>query len=222
MKNWAQMTKEQKQLWIMGGVLGAIILFLIFQFGLSPFMASKARMTEEYEKLKAQLDQATQSIKGETQLSETLGDKTRMLEQAYRDYIPAIENPLSWATKRIYGDARSVGIDIESVSEVETEINLWTSKEQARRAFKPYAVRISLECSYAELIRLTRQLEKNNPHMFITDIDVQSRESDYTKHTVSMVVEWPSWKSTERISAFTTGGDAPASAAPPAAAPAGG
>ncbi|MFH0908876.1 MAG: GspMb/PilO family protein [bacterium] len=216
MKNWAQMTKEQKQLWLMGGVLGAIVIFLIFQFGLSPFLASKARMTEEYETLKAQLDQATQAIKSEAQLGETLDDKTRMLEQAYRDYIPAIENPLSWATKKIYGDGRSIGVDIESVSEVVSDVAQWAGKDQARRAFKPYAVRIATECSYAELIRLLRELEKNNPRMFVTDIDVQAREVDRLRHSVSLVVEWPCWKSTERISAFTAGGEPVSSATPPA------
>lgn len=208
MKNWAQMTKEQKQLWIMGGLLGVIVIFLIFQFGLSPFFASKARMTEEYEKLKAQLDQATQAIKSEAQLGETLNDKTRMLEQAYRESIPAIENPLSWATKKIYGEARSIGVDIESVSEVDADSAQWNGKDQVKRAFKPYAVRIATECSYAELVRLLRELEKNNEHMFITDIEVNSREPGFTKHAVSLVVEWPSWKSTDRISAFTTGGEA--------------
>lgn len=216
MKNWAQMTKEQKQLWIMGGLLGVIVIFLIFQFGLSPFFASKARMTEEYEKLKAQLDQATQAIKTESQLTETLNDKTRMLEQAYRESIPAIENPLSWATKKIYGHARSVGVDIESVSEVEGDSQPWIGKDQTQRAFKPYAVRISTECTYAELVRLLRELEKNNPHMFVTDIDVNSHEPGFIKHTVSLVVEWPSWKSTERISAFTTGGEPAAETVPPA------
>ena len=218
MKNWAQMTKEQKQLWIMGGVLSAIVIFLIFQFGLSPFLAGKARMTEEYETLKAQLDQAMQGIKGEAQLTETLNDKTRMLEQAYRESIPAIENPLSWATKKIYGHARSIGVDIESVSEVDSDAQQWMGKDQAQRAFKPYAVRISTECTYAELVRLVRELEKNNAHMFVTDISVNSHEPGFTKHTVSLVVEWPSWKSTERISAFTAGGDA----APEATTPAGG
>ncbi len=216
MKNWAQMTKEQKQLWIMGGLLGAIVIFLIFQFGLSPFFASKARMTEEYEKLKAQLDQATQSIKSEAQLGETLSDKTRMLERAYRESIPAIENPLSWATKKIYGHARSVGVDIEAVSEVEGDAQQWMAKDQAKRAFKPYAVRISTECTYAELVRLLRELEKNNPNMFVTDIEVNSHEPGYTKHTVSLIVEWPSWKSTERISAFVTGVEPAADAVPPA------
>ncbi len=118
--------------------------------------------------------------------------------------------------EKIYGHARSVGVDIESVSEVEGDSQPWLGKDQTQRAFKPYAVRISTECTYAELVRLLRELEKNNPHMFITDIDVNSHEPGFIKHTVSLVVEWPSWKSTERISAFTTGGEPAAETVPPA------
>jgi hypothetical protein len=51
-------------------------------------------------------------------------------------------------------------------------------------------------------VRLIRELEKNNPHMFISDISIQSRDSDNLKHSVNLVVEWPSWKGLERIPDF--------------------
>jgi hypothetical protein len=216
MKKWQDLTKEQKQVAVMSVVLGGIVIFLVIQFGLSPFLANKARMTEEFERLDAQLKVATQSVKDEAQLRESLVDKTRMLEQAYRDYIPALENPLSWATKKIYGEARVVGVDIESVSELDSGDSTWTGKETEKRAFKPYAVRIVLRCSFAQLIRLLRALEQNNPHMFVTDIAIDGDPSEVTRHSVAFVVEWPSWKAADRIPNFSgDNGAATAPAAPP-------
>jgi hypothetical protein len=216
MKKWQEMTKEQKQLVVMSGVLGLIVVFLFFQFGLSPFLARKARMTEEFEKLEAQLDLANEAIKGETQLRDSLTDKTSMLELAYREYIPAPENPLSWATKKIYGEARGVGVDIESVSEVGVD-QAWTHKDQDKRAFKPYSVRIATQCTYAQLVRLIRVLERNNPRMYVCDVSIQARDTGTGKHMVSIVVEWPSWKAADKIPNFSGADTVPAPAAAPAA-----
>ncbi|HEY8240613.1 MAG TPA: GspMb/PilO family protein [Kiritimatiellia bacterium] len=216
MKNWQELTKEQKQVAVMSVVLGVIVIFLAVQFGLLPFLANKARMTEEFVALDAKLALATQAVKDEGVLRDTLVDKTRMLEQAYRDYIPAPENPLSWATKKIYGEARAIGVDIESVSELDSgDTGQWAGKDTEKRAFKPYAVRISLQCSFAQLVRLLRVLEERNPHMFVTDITIDANAGNVSKHIVSLVVEWPSWRSPDRIPNFS-GKEAPAAPAAPA------
>lgn len=215
MINWQELSKEKKQLVVMSGVLAVIAVFLVFQFGLSPFLAKRAAMTKEYSELEAQLGQATEAVKTEAQLRESLADKTRMLDQAMREYIPAQENLLSWATKAIYSEARSVGVDIESVSELDASVG-WTSKDQDKRVFKPYSVRIATQCTYAQLVRLVRALEKKNPLMFVSSINIQGRDAD--KHVVLISVEWPSWKSADRIPDLS--GKEIAPALPPPAAPA--
>lgn len=194
MINLKDMTKEQKQRLILGGIVLIAVIFALKQFVITPMMASRTQARADFELLKTKLQQASNAIRNETETLRKLQETKSELTTAQRDFVPSVDNSLAWATKTIYSQARSVGIDIEAVAETDVDVSGFMAKDQAQRAYKPYAVRIMTECGYQQLLELVRTLEEKDPYLCITTIQIQTQPATPERHQVTLVVEWPAWK----------------------------
>jgi hypothetical protein len=196
---WASMKKEQKQKAILGAMGAVIVVFVLLRFGAAPMVTSRGVAVAERKELVAKIEAASQAIRGEKDLETRRDSISAALAVACSDYVPPAENPLSWATKLVYGHARSVGVDIESVAEVDARTGLWEGKEQAHRAFKPYAVRIIAQCTYRQLLQLLGDLERGNASLCVTGLSITSRAGFPESHQISLIVEWPTWKNPDKL-----------------------
>jgi hypothetical protein len=208
MIKFQDMTKDQKQKVILGVIVGAAAIIGIKQFVVGPMIANRGKSGAEYEALRLKIDSANTAIRNEPATAKKLEESRQALVLAGREHIPSSDNQLAWATKTIYTLARGVGVDIESVSETETDAGNFTAKEQTKLAFKPYAVRIAMQCSYAQLSQLVKALEDSNPHLCIVGIQVSAQPAIADRHQIGLVVEWPSWKDPARAKPYLeAGGD---------------
>ncbi len=199
------MTKEQKQKVILAGIVGLAVLYALKQFALTPLLESRGKLNDEFEAMKSKLMLANGAIKNEGETRRRLAETQAQLMKAQSDLLPSADNALSWATKTIYHAARSVGLDLESVSETETDRTNFTAKDQVKRAFKPYAVRMSVECGYPQLIELIKSLEDANPYLCVTGIQIQCQPQTPERHQISIVVEWPTWKDPNAVKPYQGG-----------------
>lgn len=191
--NWETMSKEQKQKIILAVIVGLSALFAVYQFVITPWIQGRGQARQELEELRTKVETAQSLIRKEQQITQQLIDASNLMARAHRDYIPAADNALSWVTKVLYSSARSVGVDIESVSEVDVGAQGFIQKDQAARAFKPYSVRVVFQSSYAQLVRLLHTIEKSNPYLCVTGISIYGQPGNVERHQVNIVVEWPSW-----------------------------
>ena len=60
--DWQKMTKQQKQTVMLIGLVGLAILFVIYQFVLTPFVDKGRQAAAELESLQIQLDDATRAL----------------------------------------------------------------------------------------------------------------------------------------------------------------
>lgn len=202
MIKFQDMSKEQKQKVALGAIVVIATLFACKQFVIAPMLENRAKSREEFETLKAKLVQASVVIRNEAETKRRFNESRASLTQAHRDHIPSADNSLAWATRTIYSQARSLGLDIESVSETDVDVSGFIAKEQTKRSFKPYAVRISTACGYAQLAEFVRALEEKNPYLCITSIQINGQPNSPERHMVSIVVEWPTWKEVEKARSF--------------------
>ena len=192
--NWKTLTKDQKQKAALAVIIVIVAVLATKQFVLTPFLMRQAERRQQLSELKEQIELADKAIKGEAALLGRLSNLTARLEVAQRERIAAQENPLAWATRTIYGHARAAGIDIETVADQDMDTMPFMAKDQARRSFRPYAVRIVTQCSYAQLQQLVAALEGSNPHLCVAGISVGVQPNSPEKHQVGITVEWPGWK----------------------------
>jgi len=191
--NWSTMKKEQRQalvlvvMWVIGGV------FALYQFVLVPYFRTRGESSGEIEELQSQIIKAQVAMDDEAKVHAEFDEITGKLKASVGQYIVPVENPLSWATEKIYESARIVGVDVQSVSDVSQISMGWKKLVEGGRAFRPYIVRIEAESTYAELLSLIGALEMKNPFVVITGLTMTAQDQDPVRHKVSLVVEWPMW-----------------------------
>lgn len=191
--NWETLSKEQKQalvlisMWVVGG------LFALWHFVLSPFFRTSGQSTSELEDLQGQIQKAEVAMEGESKLRAEYAVSTTQIKASLEKNIVPTENPLSWATEKIYKLARDAGVDIQSVGEMGSSSPAWENLVKGDRVFKPYGVRIVAQASYAQLTELIRKLEESNPYLCVTGIMITSQDQNVNKHMINLVVEWPMW-----------------------------
>lgn len=191
--NWSDLSKEKKQaaililMWVLGGV------FAIYQFVLMPFIRNRGASSTELDDLRTKIQKAEAAMEGDSRLRSDYATMTAELLMASDRYIVPIENPLSWVTEKVYSTARGVGVDVQTVIEMLASSPGWDTLVKSERTFRPYAVRIVTECSYAEVRKFVEALERDNPYLYVSGIAVASQDQLVTKHSVSLVVEWPMW-----------------------------
>ncbi len=191
--NWADISKEKKQaliligMWVLGGV------FALYQFVLMPFIRSRGASSTELDDLKTKIQKAEVAMEGDSRLRREYAEMTGKLLEASDRYIVPIENPLSWVTEKVYSTARGVGVDIQTVMEMMSASPGWDQLVKSERTFRPYAVRIVTEGSYADVRRFIDALEKGNPYLYVSGISIVSQDQQVTRHSVSLTVEWPMW-----------------------------
>jgi hypothetical protein len=191
--NWTSLKKEQKQavilvaMWVFGGMIA------LYQFVLRPFVLNRGQSTSELDELHVKIEKAEIAMDGQDKVRREYAGANAELQKATDEYIVPMENPLSWVTEKVYNDARKVSVDVQSVAETGLSTPGWEALIKADRMFKPYGVRISTTCSYAQLLDLITTMEQGNPFLCVSGITISGQDQDVTKHSVTLIVEWPMW-----------------------------
>ena len=200
--NLKSLSKEQQQKYALLLIIGVAALFALKQFALTPLLAGHRAAKEELATLETKLEQAEAIIKRDDELTRALAESNRRLQEAARQQIPSPQNALAWANKTIFAEARSIGVDVESVSDLEVDVNGFTAKDQEKRMYKPYGVRVVTQCSFAELGRFIQSLESHNPHLSVSGFTITGQAASPERHQILLNIEWPSWKKIEMSSPF--------------------
>jgi hypothetical protein len=189
--NFQNISKEHKQYIVLGGIVVVTSLFAVINFVLMPMKAKWSNARAEFETLRSSVDDAHRMVKNERKIQVNLEKSDEVLQRAAGEFLPDIENPLSWATQKMYAQSRVVGVEIASVSEVGGSVLLQTQAKDEHRAFGSYAVRVIMECSFERLKALVQAMEESNPYLSITGLTVDSRPNTPNAHSVNLVIEWP-------------------------------
>lgn len=204
--NWKALSKQQQQQIVLGCIVGIAAIVGLKQFAVGPILAGHKARKEELASLKEQVDKAGALIKRDSDVARRLAESQAQMRRASTDLIPSPENALAWATRTIYTHARSMGLDIESVADLEMDGGLFTAKEQEKRVFKPYGVRVSTQCSYEEAVRFVGTLERTNPYLTISGIMIGAQLNSPERHQVTLTIEWPNWKDAKKSLSYRTEG----------------
>lgn len=189
----ARLKKEQMQLVLLIGIwlVGGLIALYVWVLG--PAMRNRSRSTGELDTLNENIQKAKLAMQGESKLRKEYDEAIAEIRRAMAQYIVPPDSPLSWVTEKVYAAARSVGVEVRGVTPVRMPDTAWDGLVKGGRFVRPYAVQLTLECSYAKLLDLVRAFETGNPYLCIAGINVTGQDLDPTRHQVTLQVEWPMW-----------------------------
>lgn len=191
---WADMTKDQKQKLVLLAMVGLGAVYALVRFAVLPMLDGRSERGAQLDRLKAQYEQAMIDFRGEAKLESEVLTMRTALEADFKERIPPTDNALSWASAFIYSRARPLGLEVTSVVEVDSGSLPWSQPDQAKRIFKPYAVRVSLVAGFHELKRFMTSLQQGNGYVAITSLSILTDPRDPERQAISLVLEWPSWK----------------------------
>ncbi|MBU1693580.1 MAG: hypothetical protein KJ726_00555 [Verrucomicrobia bacterium] len=189
----AMSRKQRLQLFLLIGMwaVGGLIALHIFVF--APFLAKRGKSSRELDDLNENIQKAKLAAQSEAKLREDYDRAIGDIRLAMEQYIVPPESPLSWVTEKVYAAARSVNVHVGGVTPVRMPDAAWDALVKAGRFLRPYAVQITLECSYAEMAAVVTVFETSNPFLCITGINVIGQDQNVTRHQVILQVEWPMW-----------------------------
>lgn len=183
---WETLSKEQKQYVVLGGLVAAALVYVLYTV-LSSVLApsEKENGKVDLEKLEAEVDAAERMLKKERAIMQEYEQSLAYLEEV-RPYFPTEDNRYSWVTELIYTQGRNIGIEVESISELGRQEIPGTVPP-----FSRYAVQLNLRCRYDRLIEFVKHFETDNPMLRVTQLTIANNEKDPVNHSVKMVMEWP-------------------------------
>lgn len=196
----SMLSKEQKQYMVLGVVISIILVVSLSMFVLKPLRVKWSDARGEYKELTAQLDEANELMRGETQLRGELEEARRGTLHAMAECIPDPENSLSWVTQRVYLYARKAGVEVQSVSAGASKTRTSKRGEEQEQVFGMFSVDIMVQCNYDDLLAFVQEMESHNPYLCLSGLIIAPQRGSAETHNVSVEIQWPVWKDMETAS----------------------
>ena len=192
------LTKKQIQQWVMGAIGGAIVFFLIIQFGVVPMIGSMKDNRKNILSLREELDKAREVIGRGAELQRNL-NQTRADISALATNIPlpVLGNYLLGMEQQIRSCCAGLNMQITSVADCDV-INVagWNS------LFKIYRVRVVGQAGINDLARCFHAIQKSNPLTSVAAINIVPQDSIPDIHNINFVVAWLIWENPSKRPAF--------------------
>ena len=192
------LTKKQIQQWVLGAIGGAIGFFVIIQFVVAPMVGSVKDNRENTLALREQLDKAREVMGTGAELQRNL-NQTRVDIHALATNIPlpVLGNYLLGREQQIRSCCAGLNMQITSVAEHDVlDVAGWNS------LFKIYRVRVAGQAGINDLARCFYAIQKRNPLVSVTAINIVPQDGVPDMHNVSFVVAWLIWANPGKRPAF--------------------
>ena len=202
---WPENKQDQIKYIALIAIGAVVVVVLLVMFAINPFIKAKrdhvAGLTElttkienaqkEIEKKPFELKRNTEALNKILQISDA-----HMLKPVLgRNYLlgatPIIERHVKALSIAMAKPPSEVGIG--DVVQPQT-----VKKGAPLPAVKTYTARVNLKCSYADVVRIVRALESENPYITIAGLSiVGTPATDPENHNVTFDIQWPIWADEE-------------------------
>jgi len=174
-----------------------MIVYALFAFVVVPTRAKRAETIEQIEGLEEDIEKAWTAIKrvaaSRQANCETLAAVMEEAEGKCYVLRPRLGNYLLPASEVIHACAGACGVEIKTIAEGSLSVVPQTTTRKTANAFRSYTVRVSVECSYDELVRLLKCLEESNPYLCVCALNITGQGGNPENHAIGFDLQWPTW-----------------------------
>ena len=197
---------ERNKLYAVIGIFVVGGLYLGFSFGLKPLIQKAQQKTERIEQLDDLIWKAELSLNNvpnnRRRNAEAVADIQSQTERQQYVIGHNLGNYLLVARGIIDAYATASGITLREVKEL-TPVNHRPANPKAKQGEPPpalprylaYRVAVSFSASLVETVNFVNHCHDQNPLLCITKLTLRAVPSTPQRHTVSMELEWPRWRS---------------------------
>ncbi|MBI2438245.1 MAG: hypothetical protein HYV36_05480 [Lentisphaerae bacterium] len=191
------LTKKQFQL-LAGGIGGAIAFFVIIQLTIVPMVGSLKSNRASARELREQLDKAREVVGKGAEIQHNLAQtRADIRALATNMPLPVLGNYLLAREQQLRATCAQFNIHVETVQEFDLiSVAGWSD------LFKIYRVRVVGRAGVNDLARCFHTLQKRNPLLSISAINIVPQENAPNIHIFSFVVGWLIWADPDQRPAF--------------------
>lgn len=182
------LTKEQKQLVILGVIVLAAIIYLSMSLlgGKGKEQKEDGEVNPEatLSELRDKIANVRLQLADKTQIREQMKRMDAELEE-YSRHLPDSTDRYAWAYENILSYSSRAGVEIDTIEKLEHEL----TKDKSR--LDRYSIRMSFFCGYNRVVKLLRLMEEDNPLLKIRSFTLKNRPDHPMEHAVEIVIAWP-------------------------------
>lgn len=190
--------KQHVQMAILGGIVGAGVIYAIVVFGLMPLLASMESASNSLIELDEKINKAKAMARTRDRV-QTEYDQTKLRIRSANASIPLpkLGNYLMDMQKTLAVQAED--LDMEVISIVDHD---QIPVGPGNSPFRLYRVRVNVKCSYMIMREYIRRIEAHNPYLSVPLVSVTPQANVAEKHDITLVVSWVVWKNPDDRPAF--------------------
>ncbi|MCX7009850.1 MAG: GspMb/PilO family protein [Kiritimatiellaeota bacterium] len=189
-RNWSSLTKEQKQIVALIGFGVLIVIALLYQFALTPLLESGDSRQQKMTKLQDDIALADKALQREMREHIEYIALTNQLAELTQTAVAPYGRAFAWVTEQLYQVAKEAGVELGGLS---GSGQAFGTPDSSGRTFTTFNAQMTVQCSYADLLRFLRLLDEKNPLVTVINLTVDGREQSPERHQVSLALEWPAW-----------------------------
>ncbi|MBP7274622.1 MAG: hypothetical protein KBA51_00285 [Kiritimatiellae bacterium] len=211
------MTRQQKQLALLGALAALGVIVLIYIFLWTPWMAARAEKSRTHRELISTIQKARQLQAQAPEMKRRSLELRSDLRLQLNQMIAPADNALLWANGVLDAAIRSRGgLTLDTVGELTMARPTWVrapeSKSVAEKAaapaadslaksktvapprpkrFGPYRISCSVVGDFRDIVELAQDLQNANPYLSIIRIDVANAGPSGDAQRAQVIIEWP-------------------------------
>lgn len=185
--------KERVQVLALIGIGCVVMLTIIVQFIVMPFLGNRKKLDESRAEYAAKLEKADRELKASAQIQEEFDDVTARLQAIAADYLlhPILGSYQVSVTEALEPRARDTGFMVENVQERGIQPIRLRAKDTSPRPYSSYSAQVNGQGSYAQTVAFLKAIEAWNPFVCVTEIKINGQPDSVERHRVSLRIEWP-------------------------------
>jgi len=177
------------------------VCYVGYTYGIKPLLQKRQNAITKITELDSKLWQANLDINQipvYTQQNNDIIDTIIDISENELNVLhPNLGNFLLVAEGIIEKHAKALNLNIKDVTrkgQPAKRFNKATTEIDPKAPrFSSYTVRVEMECSFFDLIKLIRAIEEENPYLCITNLGIVGQADNVMQHAISFDIQWPIW-----------------------------
>ena len=195
---------ERIKIFALAAIVTIIVIVVIVMFVIIQQRDSRAKAVGGVAKLDGQIRAGNTKIKRAIGIDDRCAiirdkllefDKEHVFDEEFGVYRMNVEEYLVKIQKEL-------GIPFGSVRKLALTSVPPKRKRDFPHVLNSYTTLITMDASYAEVVKVVRKLENDNPYMSVLAVNISPKNNDRDKHTVRLKVDWPVWRNPEIVNSF--------------------
>jgi hypothetical protein len=195
---------ERMKILALGGIVFIVVAIVLVLFVIKPLIAARKKAETSIESLDKKLRDGAAELKRALGVDQKCADiRTELIEindeHIFKEEFGVYRMNVEKYLVRVQNE---IGVPFANIGRARiTSIPSRRGREFAH-VTDSYIALITFDAGYADIVKVVRKLEDDNPYMSILSVSISPNAENVEKHTVRIKADWPLWHDPKIVKTF--------------------